>query len=101
MRNDRGTADLMLLAAILAGTVIGAKLATSAWDALDTAAGHVTIYAAAVVAGITLWRRGVQPVRRGLEVLFGLDNRLARVEKRQIRIEQHLGLEPLPEDTGA
>lgn len=99
--NDRGTADLMLLAAILAGTVIGAKLATSAWDAIDTAAGHLTIYAAAVVAAITLWRRGVQPVRRGLEILFGLDSRVERIEHRQVRIEKHLGLDPLPEDSAA
>lgn len=91
MNDDRGTADLLLLAAILAGTLIGAQLATSAWDTLDTAAGHLTIYAAAVVAGITLWRRLVQPVRRALEVIFGLDRRVGRIEK-------HLGIEPAPED---
>lgn len=98
MRNERGTADLLLLAAILAGTLIGAQIATSAWDTLDTAAGHVTIYAAAVVAGLTLWRRLVQPVRKGLEILFGLDRRVDRIEQRQVRIEKHLGLEPLPQD---
>lgn len=101
MRNDRGTADLLLLLSILCGTMIGATFATTAWDALDTAAGHLTIYAAAVVAAITIWRRLVQPMRRGLEVLFGLDHRVKRIEHRQVRIEKHLGLDPLPEDSAA
>lgn len=101
MRSDRGTADLMLLAAILVGTLIGAQFAVSVLDAFDTVAAHLTIYAAAVVAAVTLWRRLVQPIHRGMEILFGLDHRLERVEHRQIRIEEHLGLDPLPEDPGA
>lgn len=98
MRSDRGTADLMLLAAILVGTLIGAQFAVSVLDAFDTVAAHLTIYAAAVVAAVTLWRRLVQPIRRGMEILFGLDHRVGRIEHRQIRIEEHLGLDPLPED---
>lgn len=101
MRSDRGTADLILLAAILAGTLIGAQFAVSVLDAFDTVAAHLTIYAAAVVAAVTLWRRLVQPIHRGMEILFGLDHRVARIEHRQIRIEEHLGLDPLPEDPGA
>ena len=99
--NDRGSADLLLLASILVGTLIGARFAVTVMDAFDTVAAHITIYAAAVVAAITLWRRLVQPIRRGMEILFGLDHRVERIENRQVRIEEHLGLEPLPEDTGA
>jgi membrane protein implicated in regulation of membrane protease activity len=94
--NDRGSADLLLLASILVGTLIGARFAVSVMDVFDTVAAHITIYAAAVVAAITLWRRLVQPIRRGMEILFGLDHRVERIEQRQVKIEQHLGLEPEP-----
>lgn len=96
MHDDRGSADLLLLASILIGTLIGAQFAVSVLDAFDTIAAHVTIYAAAVVAAITLWRRLVQPIRRGMEILFGLDHRVERIEHRQVKIEKHLGLEPEP-----
>lgn len=94
--NDRGSADLLLLASILIGTLIGARFAVSVLDVFDTVAAHVTIYAAAVVAAVTLWRRLVQPIRRAMEILFGLDHRVARIEHRQVKIEKHLGLEPEP-----
>lgn len=96
MKNERGTADLLLLAAILAGTLIGAQLATTAWTWLDGAAGHFAAYGAAIVAGVTLWRRLIQPIRNAIEVILKLDHRVGRIEHRQVRIEKHLGLEPVP-----
>lgn len=93
MRNDRGTVDVLLLIAMLGLTLVPATILASTWDTLDAGAGRLVLYAAAIAAG---WK-----IYRAANVLWGLDSRLERVEHRQIRIEQHLGLDPLPEDTGA
>lgn len=85
--NDRGTIDILLLVAILGLTL--ATILASTWDAVDAGAGRLVLYAAALAAG---WK-----IYKAANVLWGLDTRLERVERRQIRIEEHIGLPPLAE----
>ena len=91
--NDRGTIDILLLVAMLGLTLVPATILASTWDAVDAGAGRLVLYAAALAAG---WK-----IYKAANVLWGLDTRLERVERRQIRIEEHIGLDPLPEDLGA
>lgn len=60
--------DLSLKLAVGVGTLVGAiavddRLAT-AWDFFDEASGRVVLYAAAITASVTLWRKVIKPVRQ-------------------------------------
>lgn len=92
MRSERGSIDILLMSSILAGTLIGANVAASLVTVGDGVSTHLALYAAALLSGITLWRRLIKPTVRGLDILVKLDGRVDRIEQRQIRIEEHLGI---------
>lgn len=86
MRGSRGDATVMLLI-VVAGTLMGALAAAPIIDIGDGIAAHFALYASAVAAGIYLYRKLVRPILRAIDVIFGLDRRVGKIEK-------HLGIEP-------
>lgn len=83
MRGSRG--DVMIGFLIVVGTVIGALAAAPVLDFGDGIATRMALYASAVAAGVYLWRRLVRPVLQAVDVILGLDGRVASIEK-------HLGI---------
>ena len=101
VRRSEGTIDIALLIILLLGTIVPATFAvgTPAW--MDQGAGLLVLYGGAVTVAVAVWRwirRVIREARRHGAVLPGLDERLERVELRQVRIEKHIGIEPLPDD---
>lgn len=92
MKGERG--ELLIGLAVLIGTLIPAILLATAVDVGDDVATRFVLYGAAVGAAGVIWSKLVRPVIRACNVIFGLDERVERVEHRQIRIEHHLGLAP-------
>ena len=106
-RHDRGTADVVLLVAILGGTLIPAVLALGPPAWLDSFAGHLVLYGGAIAVGWGIYKRAHRIYRAVLDaanVVLGLDPRVDRIEarsdrieQRQLRIEKHLGITPDPD----
>ena len=105
--NERGTADVFLLIVLLGGTLVPALFALGPPDWMNTAAGQIVLYGGAITVAVAGWRRarrGIAYVRRGWHILVSVHNDLQdlRAEvlgiKKFLGIEQHLGLEPLPQD---
>ena len=59
-------------------------------EQVDAGLARTLLYVAAIAAG---WK-----AYRVANVLLGLDSRMTRMERRQVRIEAHLGMPPLVED---
>lgn len=88
--NDRGTVDLPLLLVLLGATLIPATIAVGPPLWLDTLAGSIVLYGAAVTVSVATWRyvrRRQVLVMRAVHVILGLDARVDRIEK-------HLGIKP-------
>jgi hypothetical protein len=75
--------EITLALAIFAGTLIPATLLAAAITP-STLAEYIVLYGAALGAGGVIWRF-VRRVAEALNVIFGLDHRVGR-------IETHLGL---------
>lgn len=101
VRRAEGTIDIALLLILLLSTIVPATFAVGTPDWMDQGAGLLVLYGGAIAVAVAAWRwirRVIREARRHGAVLLGLDERLERVELRQIRIEKHIGIEPLPDD---
>lgn len=78
MKGERG--EVILGLAILAGTLIPAMLLAAVVDVGDSLAARVILYGGAITAATVIWRQLVRPVVRACNVIFGLDDRVARIE---------------------
>ena len=104
VRRAEGTVDIALLIILLLSTILPATFAVGTPDWMDKGAGLLVLYGGAIAVAIAAWRwirRVIREARRHGAVLLGLDERMERVEARQVRIEkhiaEHLGVD-MPED---
>lgn len=80
---ERG--DILLGAAILAGTMIPAMMLATLVDVGDTAATRLVLYGGALSAAVVIYRNLIKPLLLAVKVILGLDQRVGR-------IEEHLGI---------
>lgn len=81
--HTHGSVEIGVLFFLAGGTLLGAGWVDGTITA-DGVAEHVVLYAAAVGAAFAAWKF-ILKVSRAIDVLFGLDRRVGKIEK-------HLGL---------
>lgn len=79
MKGERG--EVVLGLAILVGTLIPAFLLAAVVDVGDSLAARIILYGGAFTAATVIWRQLVRPVVRACNVIFGLDERVGRIEE--------------------
>lgn len=98
--DERGEVGLPL--AILGGVVtplmILVGVPAEIQPFFDTTAGHLAVWAAGLGGARIIWTGFVNPARKSFQVIFGLDERSARLEVNQNRMHKRIGR--IEEDRG-